>query len=328
MGNLSNVFRKKHFLHIATFLVLCFIPIFIRDPYFLHFLIMLYFYAYLGGAWNLLGGYTGPFSLGHAAFFGIGAYISTILYIHWGITPWLGMLIGACVSALIGVLLGFLCFRYGVRGVYFVLITLCFAEIVRLVFVNWGIFGGPTGLLITLSGDSLVKFQFISKVPYYYIILAMMSLMIYVTYVIENSRIGEFFIAIRENEDTAEASGIRTTFYKLISMAMSCFAMALGGTFYAQYLLYINPDVTLGIGLSIEILFGPIAGGIGTVLGPFVGSTILMVFSEIARITLGQFRGIHLMLYGIFIIFIMIYMQEGILGHIRKVSKKITTHAG
>jgi branched-chain amino acid transport system permease protein len=321
---MTSVLRKNNLLYMTIFIILGLIPIFVRDPYFLHFLIMLFFYAYLGGAWNLLGGYAGQFSLGHAAFFGIGAYISTILYIHLGITPWLGMLIGAVFSTLVGIFLGFLCFRYGVRGVYFVLITLCSAEIVRLIFINWRLFGGPTGLLITLSGNSFAKFQFISKFPYYYIIFFMMLLMIAGTYLLENSKVGEFFIAIRENEDTAEASGINTTSYKLASMAMSCFAMSLGGTFYAQYMLYINPDVALGVGLSIEILFGPIAGGIGTILGPLVGSSVLMVFSEIARITLGQFRGMHLMLYGIFIIFIMMYMPQGVLGHLRTAYQKVS----
>lgn len=316
--------RKEHTRYILLAFGLGIIPLFLTNPYLIHVLIMLYFFAYLGGGWNILGGYTGQFSLGHAAFFGIGSYVSTLLYMHWGFTPWLGMLIGGVISMLTGIFVGFLCFRYGVRGVYFVLITLCFNEIVRLIFINWKVSGGPSGILIPLVGNSFRYFQFTSRTPYYYIVLSMMTLMIFLTSKIEKSKIGDYLMAIREDEDAAEALGINTTRYKLISMAVSCFIMALGGTFYAQYMLYIQPDITLGIPLSIEIIFGPIIGGLGTIWGPLAGASILAVFSEISRVTIGQYRGMHLMVYGVFIIIIMLYMPHGILISLQKGYKKIS----
>ena len=309
--------------YILLFLVLGIIPLFVKNPYLLHVLIMLYFFTYLGGGWNILGGYAGQFSLGHATFFGIGAYASTLIYLHLGTTPWLGMLIGGVISMLVGVFVGFLCFRYGVRGVYFVLITLCFNEIVRLIFINWGMSGGPSGILIPLKGNSFWNFQFTDKILYYYIMLSMMALMILATWRIEKNRIGDYMIAIREDEDASEALGIDTTRYKLISMAISCFTMALGGTFYAQYMLYIQPDITIGIPLSIQIIFGPIVGGMGTIWGPLIGATILTAFSEVSRVTIGQYRGMHLMVYGVFIILIMLYMPHGLLPGLKGLYRKI-----
>lgn len=312
MKFMRQVFKRNRLPYLSI-LGLGIIPLFVSNPYLIHVLIMLNFYAYLGAGWNILGGYAGQFSLGHAAYFGIGSYVSTLLYIHWGFSPWLGMLIGGVASMLVGLFVGFLCFRYGVRGVYFVLITLCFNEIVRLIFINWEASGGPSGILIPLGGSSLWNFQFTSRTPYYYIILSMMALMVLLTSKIEKSKIGDYLIAIREDEDASEALGIDTTRYKLVSMAISCFTMALGGTFYAQYMQYIQPDITLGIPLSIEIIFGPIVGGLGTVWGPLAGASILSIFSEISRVTIGQYRGMHLMVYGVFIIIIMLYMPHGIL---------------
>jgi branched-chain amino acid transport system permease protein len=323
MKALIKLSQRDVIHYIVLFLILGIIPLFIKNPYLLHVLIMLYFLTYLGGGWNILGGYTGQFSLGHATFFGIGAYASTLLYLYWGIPPWVGMLIGGVISMLVGIFVGFLCFRYGVRGVYFVLITLCFNEIVRLIFINWKMSGGPSGILIPLKGNSFLNFQFTDKIPYYYIMLLMTILMILTTWRIEKNWLGDYMIAIREDEDASEALGIDTTRYKLIPMAISCFAMALGGTFYAQYMLYIQPDITIGIPLSIQIIFGPIVGGMGTIWGPLIGATILTAFSEISRVTIGQYRGMHLMVYGVFIILIMLYMPHGLLTGLKGLYGKI-----
>jgi branched-chain amino acid transport system permease protein len=320
----ADPLRSQRILYTALIFLLAIIPLFLKNPYILHVLIMLFLFAYLGGVWNILGGYTGQFSLGHAAYFGIGSYVSTLLFIHWGITPWLGMLIGAVVSLVVGIFIGFLCFRYGIRGVSFVLITLCFSEIVRLIVINLKVFGGSNGIIIPLKGDSFWNLQFTSKIPYYYIILSMVVLLILLTYKLEKSRMGDFFIAVREDEDASEALGINTMRYKLISMGVSCFAMALGGTFYAQYTSYIQPDLNLGIPLSVEIIFAPIVGGVGTILGPLLGSSILIIFSEISRVTMGQYRGMHLMIYGVFIIFVMLYMPHGILRSLEKFFRKVS----
>jgi branched-chain amino acid transport system permease protein len=320
--------RKTNLFYVMLILFLLLIPFFVRNPYILHVLIMLFFYAYLGGAWNILGGYTGQSSFCSAAFFGVGAYTSTLLYIHWGLSPWIGMWLGGVVAVVIGTFIGFLSFRYGIRGIYFVLITLCFGEIVYLIVLNWNIFGGASGILIPLRGNSFSHFQFTSKVPYYYIILSLMLLTAFFTYKLERSRFGDFFIAIREDEDAAEVLGINTTHYKLISMAISCFFMALGGTFYAQYMLYIQQDITLSGTLSIEITFCAIAGGLGTIWGPLIGSSVLTIFSEISRVTLGRYRGMHLMVYGVFVVLIMLYMPQGLLPGLKGAYKKLRGERG
>ncbi len=325
---LFSVPNANRLVYAAWILFLFLIPWFIHNPYILHVLIMLFFYAYLGGGWNILGGYTGQSSFGHAAFFGLGAYTSTLLYIHFGLSPWIGMLAGGIVAIIIGTFVGFLSFRYGIRGIYFVLITLCFGEIVHLIALNWQIFGGASGILIPLRGNSIADFQFTGKIPYYYIILSLLLLTVLFTYRLEKNRWGDYFIAIREDEDAAEALGIDTTRYKLISMALSSFCMALGGTFYAQYMLYIQQDITLSSTLSIEITFCAIAGGLGTVWGPLVGSSFLTIFSEISRVTLGRYRGMHLMVYGVFVILIMLYMPEGLLPGLKGLYKRLRGERG
>lgn len=320
--------NTNHLFYVVLILFLLLIPLFVHNPYILHVLIMLFFYAYLGGGWNILGGYTGQASFCHAAFFGLGAYTSTLLYIHLGLSPWIGMLLGGLVVIVVGTFIGFLSFRYGIRGIYFVLITLCFGEIVYLVVLNWQIFGGASGILIPLRGNSIVDFQFTGKIPYYYIILSLMLLTAFFTYRLEKSRLGDFFIAIREDEDAAETLGINTTYYKLVSMAISSFCMALGGTFYAQYMLYIQQDITLSATLSIEITFCAIAGGLGTIWGPLVGSAFLTIFSEISRVTLGRYRGMHLMVYGVFVILIMLYMPEGLLPGLKGLYRRLRGERG
>src|SRR5262245_40425909 len=212
--------------------------------YFLEVLISVLFWAYLGSAWNLLGGYGGQFSFGHAAFFGIGAYTSTLLLLHAGLTPWLGMLAGGVLAALYGLVVGFLSFRYGLRGPYFSLVTLAFAEMLRVVAVNWKAVGSLLGLGIPSRGSVPGMFLFASKLGYYYVMLAMTLAALGITWGIARSRLGYALVAVRENEDAAEAAGLDTLGVKLSGMIVSSFLTALGGTFYAQYVAYIGPRLT------------------------------------------------------------------------------------
>jgi branched-chain amino acid transport system permease protein len=285
--------------------------------YYLEVLITVLFVAYLGAAWNILGGYAGQFSFGHAAFFGIGAYTSTLLFLRVGLTPWLGMLAGGAAAVGFGVFAGYLSFRYGLRGPYFSLVTLAFAEMLRVVAVNWKFVGSSLGLVVpTRSAPHL--FLFAEKLPYYYIILAMGLGALWVTRRLERSKLGYSLAAVRENEDAAEAAGVDALGAKLKAMAISSFMTALGGTFYAQYFAYIDPTITFGPSVSIQGLLQAIVGGSGTALGPFLGAFVLTPVSELSRAVLRGRPGVDVMVYGLILILVISFLPQGLMGWARR----------
>lgn len=282
--------------------------------YFLEILISVLFWAYLAAAWNILGGYGGQFSFGHAAFFGIGAYTSTLLLLRVGVSPWLGMLAGGILAALFGLAAGFLSFRYGLRGPYFSLVTLAFAEMLRVVAVNWKAVGASLGLVIPSRGSAPSMFLFAEKLPYYYVILTMTLAALGITWSIARSRLGYALLAVRENEDAAEAVGLDTLGVKLSGMVVSSFLTALGGTFYSQYWAYIDPSLTFGVSVSIEGLLRAIVGGAGTVWGPLLGSFVLTPISELTRAVLRGRTGADVMLYGLVLILVISFLPQGLMG--------------
>jgi len=285
--------------------------------YHLEVLISVVFWAYLGIAWNLLGGYAGQFSFGHAAFFGIGAYTSTLLLLQAGLTPWMGMLLGGAVAAAFGLFEGYLSFRYGLKGPYFSLVTLAFAEMLRVVAVNTKAVGSSLGLVVPSAKAAPAMFMFSNKLPYYYIILVMGALALAVTWKIGRSRLGFSLAAVRENEDAAEAAGVDALGMKLRAMALSSFLTALGGTFYAQYFAYIDPTITFGPAVSIGALLPAIVGGAGTVLGPVLGSFVLTPLSELTRFALRGRAGADIMLYGAILVLVISFLPQGLAGLVR-----------
>jgi branched-chain amino acid transport system permease protein len=304
--------RSKVYVPLVIIVLLAAVPSVTSNSYVLHVLIMILFYAVLSEAWSILAGFAGQFSLGHAAFFGIGAYTSTLLFIWSGVSPWVGMFIGAGLAVVLSLVIGFLCFR--LRGPFFSLVTIAFAETLRLLFLNWGpLTGGPVGLLVPLSGDSLANFQFLSRIPYYYTLMAITLIVIYVTYRIRNSQLGLRFMAIREDEDAAQSLGINIIRYKLIALAISVFFTALAGTFYAQYLLFLHPDAIMSLNFSIEIALPAIIGGMGTIWGPIIGSILLTPLAEFTRSILGGgYAGVYLIIYGSILILTMMFLPNGI----------------
>jgi len=285
--------------------------------YALEVLISILFFGYLGSCWNILGGYAGQFSFGHAAFFGIGAYTSTLLLLHWGWSPWLGMLAGGALASAFGLFAGYLSFRYGLRGPYFSLVTLAFAEMLRVVAVNWKAVGSSLGLVVPNRGSAPAMFLFAEKLPYYYVILAMALGAVWITRAIERSRMGYALAAVRENEDAAEAAGVDALSTKLRAMALSSFLTALGGTFYAQYFAYIDPSLTFGPAISIGGLLPAIVGGAGTVAGPLLGSFVLTPISEVTRAVLRGRAGADIMLYGLILILVISFLPNGLMGWLR-----------
>jgi branched-chain amino acid transport system permease protein len=286
--------------------------------YFLEILITVLFVGYLGSSWNILGGYAGQFSFGHAAYFGLGAYTSTLLFLRLGLSPWIGMFVGGALAALFGVFAGFLSFRYGLRGPYFSLVTLAFAEMLRVVAVNSKAIGSSIGLVIPNRISAPASFVFTGKLPYYYVILVMALAAVAVTWWIERSKLGYALVAIRENEDAAEAAGVDALGMKLRAMAISSFLTALGGTFYAQYFAYIDPTVTFGPAISIQALLQAIVGGAGTVLGPFLGAFVLTPVSELTRSLFRGRAGVDIMAYGLILILVISFLPQGLMGWARR----------
>jgi len=293
-------------------------PLFVRGAYFLQVATIILFYCYLSLAWNIVGGYAGQVSLGHAAFIGTGAYISTLLFVNLGVTPWLGMFVGGAGAVLVSFIMGFPSFR--LRGSYFCLVTIAFAEVLRILVASTNnLFGlrlnGASGILVPLHGHSPTLFQFGSKEWYYYTMLVLLLVIIYASWRLQNSRLGYYLAAIRDDQDAAETLGIDTMRCKLQALAISAFFSALAGTFYAQLLLYIDPVNVLGLSLSKDMCFMSIVGGSGTISGPIVGAVLLTIASELTRVYLGSsYTGAHLVVYGALVILVMLYKPEGIGG--------------
>lgn len=315
----------RHYLLALAVLIILVLPYFVdfrEKPFIRGTLIFTFLYAYLAVSWNMLGGYAGQFSFAHAAFFGIGAYVTAILWNWLGITPWIGMFAGAAVAAFSSLAIGIPSLR--LRGHYFILITIAFSEIMRIWFTNWEAIGAATGIWYKiLLEDSFIDFQYHSiRVPYYYIIFVMLLVGVLFTYKLKTSKWGYYFIAIREDETVASVSGINVTKYKLLATGISAAFTAIGGAFYAQYVLYVAPDTVLTIPLMVRIILPAIIGGIGTVLGPVIGAFLLIPVGEYIRAFFGGVPGVHLIIYGAVLIVFSIGMPEGIMGVIPRLRFK------
>jgi len=303
-------------------------PLVVRDEFFVHSLIMVLYFAYLASAWNLMCGYVGQVSFGHSVFSGVGGYCSVLLLTGMGLSPWLGMLVGGLLAAVLAVLIGFPTMR--LRGPYFALTTIAVAEIVRIWVENTDrVFGialkGSEGLSVPLVGTNWVLFQFDGKLPYYYIILAMLVVVMGITARMERSRLGVCLKAIRGDRDAAESLGINPTRYTLAAYAMSAFMTALGGSFYAQFIRFIHPERNMGVELSIDMALMSIIGGQGTVFGPLIGAAFLAPVAEFTRIWLGgQLPGLHLALYGLVLIVAVLYLPKGLLDPLQRLGRRCT----
>ena len=292
------------------------LPLAIRSATYLHILVLLYFYAYLTTSWNLVGGFAGVLPLGHAAFVGIGAYTSTILSLQYGISPWLGMLVGGAIATVVGVLIGLPTFK--MRGAYFALATIAFAEGFRVMVENIDYLGplkinGPRGLQIPPLETGLANFMFAGKEPYYYIILVMLIGVMALTWLISQSKLGYYLNAGGEEPEAAMALGVNVARAKLAAMAMSSFLTALAGTFYAQFSLYIHPKSIISLDLSFEIAFIALIGGRGSIAGPILGALLLRPVSDFSRIYFGDtLPGMHLIIFGAVLILVMLYQPRGL----------------
>ena len=290
-------------------------PFIFSRPFQVRMGILIMLWALLGLAWNIIGGYGGQVSLGHAIFFGLGAYTSTLLLTRWHISPWIGMIAGAAVAAVVAVIIGWPTFR--LQGHYFAIATIAAGEIFAILFRNWDFVGAAVGIYLPVErGDRLVSFQFHeSKLPYYYIGLAFVILAALVTYAIERSRMGYYLRALRADQDAARSLGVPITRYKLYAMVISAVLTAIGGTFYAQFVLYISPNTVFALMLSVQMCLVAVLGGLGTISGPIIGTLILIPMAEYTRVALGgRGGGLHLMVYGLLIVIVAVVQPSGIMG--------------
>jgi branched-chain amino acid transport system permease protein len=270
------------------------------------------FTAFIAQAWNIAGGYGGLTSFGHAVFFGTGAYVSTIFQQRFGFNAWLGLPLGALAGGMVGTVMGWLAFRAGLRGSYFALVTLAFAEAFRILANSIEITRGGLGMLIRLD-QRFANFQFADRRVWYAIALGLCALAFGTALWLERSRFGARLMAVRENEDAARALGVDVLSVKVRTLALSGAFAAMGGVFYAQYYLYIDPPIAFGVEKSVEMLLAAMIGGAGTVWGPLVGSVVLHVLADTTR-HFFQVPGIAPMLYGVVLVLIVGFLPQGLIG--------------
>ena len=299
---------------IALFVVVvASIPLFTDSGVTLNFVMMALYAALLAQAWNILGGFGGQFSFGHALFFGTGAYIQTIAQLQFGLNPWVALALAVAGSAAIGLMVGGLTFRYGLKGSYFALVTLAFAEVFRILALSVPFTGAGVGLMIPLS-ESFANMQFASRKGYLYLILGFVAAALLITWWLKHSRFGAYLQAVRDNEDAARAIGVNPFNVKLGAIGLSGALMGAGGAFYVQVFQYIDPGIAFGPGTSVEALVAAIVGGIGTLWGPVLGAVVLHVLADITRNMFGQLPGINMVIYGVVLVMIVMFLPRGISG--------------
>lgn len=307
---------KKHLLPLIIAICAILYPLFSEDRFILNILIMIILYATIASAWNILGGYAGQLSLGHALFFGLGAYTSTLLYLKFGISPWIGMIIAIIVCVIAGLLIGLPTFK--LKGPYFTLGTIAFAEVVRYVTLYWrDLTNGSMGLNIKFE-PSFLNMIFREYDYYYWLILGLLIVTTLIVIWIDNNKMGYYLKAIREDEDAAQTLGINSTKYKLLAMMLSTGITGMAGVFYAQFNLFFEPESVFHMNISTEIALIAIIGGVGTVYGPILGATIIIPLNEFLRASFPDIHGMNYFIYGILLIIIVILTPNGLLPIITK----------
>jgi branched-chain amino acid transport system permease protein len=301
---------------IAAFFIL--FPLVVKSDYYQHLVILALMWVVIGGSWNLLAGYTGQVSFGHAVFFGVGAYTAGICASKLGISAWWGMAFGGFTGALVGLLIGWICFR--LRGPYFALATIAAGEIFRLIATNWeSLTDGMVGILIIQT--------FRSKLPYYYLALGLAAASLWIFDLVMKSKLGFYFVSIREDQDAAESLGINATLYKNVSLLISSFFTGMAGAFYMNYMAFIDPEVVFSLHyISIMAILVGIIGGVATIWGPAVGAFIMIGVQETFRSALFGLAPkwvsqSHVLVFGLLVIFVILFMANGVVGDWPKIKR-------
>lgn len=310
---------------IVIVLVLAAVPLVVHSNATLNFLVIALMIALAGQGWNILGGFAGQYSFGHAAFFGTGAYVTAVLQVRYGINAWFGFGAGIVCGAALGGAIGALTFRSGLRGSYFALVTLAFAEVLRIIASVAPITGAGVGTLINLDLGPRA-FQFQSRAVFYWVILALVAVSLIITQVIRQSRFGAWLVAVRENEDAARALGVDANQVKTAAMMISGAITAAAGCFYAQYFLFVDSGIAYGTWISIEALLTPIIGGVGTVFGPLLGALAVRLLGEAAKLVTGEVPGLDLILYGAVLVMVIWFTPRGLIGGFGQIRRWFGLH--
>jgi len=335
-------------LFLAAALALAVFPSFVRKPYVLHMGVMLFLAIIQGQAWNVVGGYAGQYSVGHSAYFGVGAYVTMMLLEVAHVAPWNGIWAAIAAAVLLSLVIGSITFR--LRGPYFVLASISVAEIIRLAALHFKDFTrGAEGFLLSeiptlhLFGSEIA---FIGKKPFYYAGLLLAVATIAANWAVQHSKLGYYFQAIREDQDAAHSLGINLPLFKNVALAISAAFTAFAGGFYAMFVKFIDPNIAFGLDVSVQIVLIAIIGGIGTIIGPVIGAMVLVPLSEILRNPRGLVQvGIispdsglvrfietylsnaHLLVYGILVVVVILFAPDGVLGVIRKTVARMRRRA-
>lgn len=312
--------RRRLVRHAPAALVvaaLAAVPLVVTNNYYLDSIIVCFFWGSMAAAWNLVGGYAGQLSLGHTAFFGIGAYASSILFARYALTPWLGLVVGAALAAVFAVFVGLVCFR--LRGPFFALVTIAFAEVGLIVASSLrDLTKGTEGFNIPFR-PGFENMLFRGKVGYFYLFLGYAVLLYVISRAVEESKLGYSLIAFREDEEAARMLGVPTVRVRLIALGASAALTAVGGTLYAQYYQFLDPASTFGINFSIQVALLTMVGGIGTAAGPFFGALLMTPLGQFFRAWLGGgAAGLYLALYGIALILVVLFLPNGIVPEVRR----------
>jgi branched-chain amino acid transport system permease protein len=291
---------------------------FVVNDYLLTVLIIILYFAYAGQAWNIMMGFAGQLSLGHAIYVGLGAYTAAALYVHFGIGPWIGLLVAIPMAMVCGGIIGFLAFRFGVAGVYFAILTIAFAEFARIGFDHLGYTGGSAGLFLPVTQYAQNDLWNLRGKPvmFYYVMLAFTAAAFLLCRYLLRSRMGYFWVAIREDEEAARALGIDTFRYKMFAVVISAGMTAVAGVFFAFYYNNLFPEQVFHISRSIELILAPIIGGIGTLFGPVIGAFVLTGLSETMTELLHAFGidvpGAKQVFYGVCLLVVVLALPDGI----------------
>ena len=314
---MKRLFQIKNPILWAIVLVSLLVPFLLPNRYYQDIAVLTLLWAGLACSWNIYSGYCGRLSIGHAAFMGIGAYTSTILYVNYGVSPWLGMLAGGVLAAAAALLIGGTTLR--LKGTFFVLSTIAFAEVLKtIVVVSKDLTAGSLGLQIPYH-PALSTMIFSGKIPYAVLMWVYMMLALLICRKLEKSRLGFGLIALGENQEAAENVGVNATGTMLKAYVMSAVMTAFGGTLYAQYILYIEPLNLMGLNYSVNFILYAIAGGMGTAFGPIVGAFLLVPATNLLRGTLTSVSGLYGFILGLVLIAVLLWRPSGLLPSLREI---------
>ncbi|MBI3436012.1 MAG: branched-chain amino acid ABC transporter permease [Proteobacteria bacterium] len=317
-GVFTGAVRPGAWVFLFIFLAALLVAPFLANDYVLTILILILYFAYVGQAWNIMMGFAGQLSLGHAIYVGLGAYTTAALYVHYGVGPWIGLIAGMAIAVACGALIGFLAFRFGVSGVYFAILTIAFAEFARIGFDHFGWVGASGGYFLPVAQYSHNDVWNLRGKPimFYYLMLALSMAAFAICALLLRSRMGYFWQAIREDEEAARSLGIDTFRYKMYAVTISAGMTSVAGMFFAFYYNNLFPEQVFHISRSIELILGPIIGGIGTLFGPIVGAVLLTGLAEGLREIMDYFGydapGAKQVFYGVCLLVVVLLVPNGV----------------